>query len=239
MTDTDLSNHLRPELDEALLALDETCNDNPDDALAVFESLPEAVQALPDFQLALARTYQAKGQLDAARDVAANILPHPEHGADAHHFLGDVLEDLGQLEEANEHFLKTLELDQFAFRDEGVDPAALCERLQSVLQRIVTELPAEIAPSVGAARLEVRLFPTREEVLEGTDPRSFLHFQGEPRSDSARLVLYAANLHAEFGDLEEFDEFVPQVTACIHQELALFLELSEPESRRLGLLPPD
>lgn len=241
MTPSQPSNDLRSELDEALLAMDELCADNPEEALSMFESLPPAVQGLPEFRLALARAHQAAGHCEAARDLANDVLSAPLLAADAHHLLGDVLEDMGDLSAANEHFEKALELDRLAFESStDVEPSRLCDRVRSILDETVANLPEEIAACLQAASLEVQLFPSPEEVRDGQDPRALVSWKARVGgTHRSRFVLYAANLHAEFGDLIEFGEFSPRVRECIHREVVDFLELSAPESKRLGLLIDD
>lgn len=236
MTDQDLEVSLRPELDEALLGLDELALENPEEALSMFETLPEPVQALPEFQLALARTNQLLGQLEAARDIVLAVVQHERVAADAHHLLGDLLEDLGDGDGANEHFICVLELDQKSFEEECTIPESeLRERLSSILTATIDALPEEIRTQVQDAQRSVSLFPTALEVKAGLDPRALTHWQKDD-DKAGTFVLYGANLDAEFGDLTEFDEFSPHVRAAIHDEIVEQLELSAAESKRFGLV---
>ncbi len=243
MTDQDLETSLRPELDEALLALDELSLENPEEALSMFETLPEPVQALPEFQLTLARTHQMMGQLEAAQDIALKVLSscdtiaNASTAADAHHLLGDLLEDLGDGDGANDHFIKVLEFDQKAFRTECVIPEPeLRDRLKRILEETIRGLPPEIQPRVAATRRSVSLFPSERDVRDGLDPRAMTRWSDDD-SQRESFVLYGANVDAEFGDLTEFDEFAPHVVAIIHEEIIQHLELSPSESKRFGLSP--
>lgn len=236
MTDQDLEMSLRPELDEALLGLDELALENPEEALSMFETLPEPVQALPEFQLALARTHQLLGQLEAARDIALGVVNQERVASDAHHLLGDLLEDLGDGDAANEHFLEVLKLDRQSFEEEcSLSESELRERLNSILQSTIEALPEEIRGQVQAATCKIELFPTATEVKAGLDPRALAHWHQEGEQ-AGHFVLYGANLDAEFGDLTEFDEFSPHVRAAIHDEIIEGLELSAADSKRFGLL---
>src|SRR5688572_8922575 len=99
------------ELWEALEELEEIGQEDPTQALALFASLPSEVRDIPDFQLVQAGLLRSSGDLPAAQRVLeALIAADPEDG-DAHHLLGDVLEDLGKLDRALPHFLETLRID--------------------------------------------------------------------------------------------------------------------------------
>lgn len=241
MTDQDLETSLLPELDEALLALDELALENPEEALSMFDSLPEPVQARPEFQLTLARTHQMLGQLEAARDVAQGVLASNKEAldvsiaADAHHLLGDLCEDLGHSDAANDHFIKVLEFDQEAFRKGCVIPEPeLRDRLKRILEETIRGLPPELQTRVAASRRSVSLFPSVNDVRDGLDPRAMTRWYSTDNQHET-FVLYGANVDAEFGDLTEFDEFAPHVVALIHEEIIDRLELSAADSKRFGL----
>lgn len=234
----DLEASLRPELDEALLGLDELASENPEEALSMFDTLPEPVQAMPEFQLVLARCHQSLERLDVARDLAEGVLKGFPNQADAHHLLADLLEDLGEAEAANTHFAETLRLDQAAFKDScSLPEEELLVRVKKVLASTMESLPEEIRARVASAKHEVKLFPSASDVDGGLDPRALSHFDESGKEEV--LTLFAANLDAEYGDLEEFDEFLPHVRATIVQEIIEHLGLDSAESERLGLAPSD
>lgn len=221
----ELEERLRPELDEALLALDELAVEDPEEALSMFDSLPEPVQALPEFLLTLARAHQNLEQLEAALELTLGVLGKNQQNADAHHLAGDLCEDLGKSEEATSHFLATLRLDQVQL--DPVEPeGALLSRISEEARRTLEHLPDEMRP-----RLTVLPLPSEEEVRDGVDPRALCRFL--PGKDGGGLLhLYATNLHAEYGDLEEFAEFLPHVKEQIVDEAAQYLGLSEQDRVR-------
>lgn len=222
---------MKPELDEALLGLDELAGRNPREALTVFDTLPAPVQELPDFQLLLARTHQALGRLETARDLSLRVLANNEGSADAHHLLADLLEDLGESSQANHHFLRTLELDRESFRQQSEIPREeLFARLEQILELICADLPKNYALDG-----RVELLPSAQEVEDGLDPRTLTSYRpAVGDEDQALLTLYAANLDAEFGDLQEFNEFAPHVRQAIQQELRTHLSLTPEELSDLG-----
>lgn len=214
---------LRPELDDALLSLDQLAQDDPEEALRMFDSLPEPVQALPEFQLVLARAHQGNGQLEAARDLLLGILAKGEDSADAHHLLADVLEDLGDSEGANDHFLRTLALDRKALLEldeaERVEPSELSALLERTLKAFAKEQDLQ---------LKVRELPTEQDVREGMDPRVLF--------DCSRdVTLFSGNILAEFGDLVETGTFEAHVQAALCQEIVQAFSVSDKDRKRLGL----
>ncbi len=227
--DADQISEMRPELDEALLGLDQLAQENAEEGLAMFATLPEPVQGLAAFQLVLARTQQALKQLDKAKTIAEQIVSADEENADAHHLLADILEDQENTQEANSHFIRTLRLDKKSYEEGASLPEAeLKKALLQILKSTCAELPAEYQ---SPARIE--LFPTEKDVENGVDPRALsIWVTGD--APKGYLVLYAANLDAEFGDLVEFDEFAPHVCDTIRGEIAGHLSFSEEMLQKLG-----
>jgi tetratricopeptide (TPR) repeat protein len=214
---------LRPELDDALLSLDQLVQDDPEEALRMFDSLPVPVQALPEFQLVLARAHQANGQLEAARDLLLGVLAKGEENADAHHLLADVLEDLGDSDRANEHFLRTLALDRKALSE--IDEA---QRIpESELQKLLKATLKTFAEEHDVA-LAVRDLPSEQDVRDGMDPRVLFDC-------SRAITLYSGNIFAEFGDLLEMGTFEVHVQAALCQEVIQAFSVPEKDRKRLGL----
>jgi tetratricopeptide (TPR) repeat protein len=227
---------MKPELQEALWGLDELAQENAREALEMFYTLPSPVQELPDFQLVLARTHQALGSLEKARDLSLHVVEAHDDWADAHHLLADLLEDLGEGARANHHFLRTLALDRASFeRESELPPKELFDRLEAILTSTCESLPVKFS-----LKSRVQLLPGTEDVETGLDPRALTSYRPpQADNDEAVLTLYAANLDAEFGDLQEFGEFAPYVQRAIQDELATHLSLSPAELRGLGWDLPD
>lgn len=221
----DIEGALRPELDEALLALEEFALENPEEALVMFDSLPEPVQALADFQLTLARAHQAAGQLDAARDIVAGVLARDARDANAHHLLGDLLDDLGREDQANEHFVQVLKLDRQAYESLSTAERIGEEELESHLHRICDPLIERQGVS-----LEIRAFPSEQEVLAGLDPRALLFV-----SSQESVVVFLANVQEEFGDLRDTSDFETELASALSRELSDAFGLSADDRVALGL----
>lgn len=227
---------------EALESLDELAQEDPEEALSMFETLPEEVQTLPDFQLALAGLLRATEDLEGAKEVLESLVESDAEDADAHHALGDVLEDLGDLERATTHFLRVLELDTLAVAER---PAAeLEELLDETLQHLKTtveELPKEWHERLKNVPLEVARLPSEDLVKDGLDPRALGLFEGPTHAEQAsadaipvptRIVLFAENLDLDFPDPEDFED---QVRVTVWHELGHYFGLGEEDMERLGL----
>jgi tetratricopeptide (TPR) repeat protein len=212
---------LRPELDEALLALDELAQDSPEEALATFETLPKPVQALPEFQLLLARVHQVTGQLALAGELVDGVLAADPQNADAHHQKGDLLEDLGDAGRANEHFLQTLALDSAVFGNSHPTTGPIVQRVEGIITGLCAELPQSTRPSA-----RTTLFPTAQEVTEGLDPRALTKFVEGTGNSPGSILAFAANVHTEYGDLDEFGEFEAYVRSAVIAELTEHLSLT-------------
>lgn len=227
---------MQPELEEALLGLDELAQHNAEEALNVFQTLPAPVQDLPDFQLVLARANQALGRLEEARTLSMRVVDNHESSADAHHLLADLLEDLGDTTLANHHFLRTLELDRLQFeRESEIPKEELFARLEKVLSDACDPLPKDVS-----LKSRVELLPSVEEVEGGLDPRALTSYLPPGRGgEEALLTLFAANLDAEFGDLEEFGEFAPHVQRAIRDDLIGHLSLTPGQLRQIGWEIPE
>jgi tetratricopeptide (TPR) repeat protein len=221
----DIESALRPELDEALLALDELARESPEEALRMFDALPEPVQTLPEFQLTLARAHQAAGELEAARDIAAGVLVQDGESSDAHHLMGDLLDDWGDVDQATAHFVHTLSLDRRVF-----DTLSEGERIS---EEELTEHVERIGRAMGKARgisFRVQVLPDETEVRQGLDPRALLSTSDES------VVVFLANVQAEWGDLKGAEDLGPELEIALSRELTEAFDLSREERDAWGLV---
>lgn len=229
-------------LDDALIHLDELMEEDPAEALATFRALPPEVQGLPEFRLSLAHIQGSLGDAAATRAVLVKLLEDEPDYADAHHALGDVLEDLGEDARATKHFLRTLELDRLAASEipDGEVAALLDETMQHLAQ-VMTELPDEFRDRLSNVPLLVERLPSELMVEQGLDPRALGVFEGQPDEHLAgpnpaavptRIILFADNLAAEYGDPEDF---AAEVRVTVLHEIGHFFGLDEDDMVRLGL----
>lgn len=226
----------------ALEELDELGQEDPAQALTRLASLPEETQALADFQLVRAGLLRASGDLRAARKALVTLLEIEADDADAHHLLGDVLEELGEFEPAAEHFLETLRIDSLACAEHDPDEVErMLDATLEHLERTVQELPELWQERLKGVPLLVQRLPSEDMVRGGLDPRALGLFEGPMHADNegletapqlTRIVLFAENLALDFPDAEDFGE---QVKITVLHELGHYFGLDEDDMVRLGL----
>jgi len=227
---------------EALESLQDLGEEDPEEALSMFASLPEEVQELADFQLAQAGLLRMVGDLPEAKQVLERLIAEDPNDADAHHLLGDVLEDLGEVPRATVHFLETLRLDQLASsEDPATEVEEILDQTLSHLKRAVAELPAPWQARLRGVPLLVQRLPSVDMVQAGLDPRALGLFEGPTHAETqaldaaavpTRIVVFADNLALDFPDPEDFAD---QVKITVLHELGHYFGLDEDDMLRLGL----
>ncbi len=226
---------------ELLDELHELAFEDPEAALDCYDALPPEVREHPEALLERGRALLEVEGARAARPVFEAALEKEPEMSDAHHALGLTLEELGEQALAKKHFLETLRLDT---RDdeafELVSDAARDEILAHAA-RTVEGLPAEYRARLAHVPVVVEDRPARHLVEEGFDPRAYGLFEGqdhgavlsgETADAVTRIVLYAANLIADFSEPEELAE---EVRITVLHECGHFFGLDEDDMERLGL----
>lgn len=230
------------ELWQALQDLETLGQEDPSAALAMFAELPDALQSIGDFQLVRASLLRSSGDLPAAAGVLEALLDADPEDSDAHHLLGDVLEESSDFGRALPHFLETLRLDTLASKERL--PTELEEELDATLehlQHVVEELPGVWRARLQGVPLLVQPLPTEDMVRGGLDPRALGLFEGPTHMDTegfdqapvpTRIVLFAENLALDFPEADDFRE---QVRVTVLHELGHYFGLDEDDMVRLGL----
>lgn len=220
---------------EALDALYELADEDPEEALGMLETLPPEVRAHREFQIAEAAIEKAAGRLDVVVQKLKKLLLDEPEDPDLHYLLADALEDAGLEEEAQLHYEKTWDLDGQS--NEPISPE-LERTIEQAALRAISELPEEFRSLLSGVPVFVEERPSREEVSQGFDPRALGQFEGaglESEGDSpdppSRVVLYTRNLASEF----PIEELEAQVEITILHELGHYFGLDEEDMVRLGL----
>lgn len=161
--------------------------------------------------------------------------------ADVRHELGAALFEVERDEEAIGHWLAVLELDIGQDEELGIGNAEDERFVMEVASRILAELPPEFGERLGSVPVVVEPRPSAELVRTGFDPRAFGLFEGptqaeadgpEPPAAPTRIVLFLANLVAEFPEDAELGE---QVRITVLHEVGHYFGLDEIDMVRLGL----
>jgi predicted Zn-dependent protease with MMP-like domain len=179
--------------------------------------------------------------LEGGPEVAVSRLEQliartPEH-ADAHYDLGCIAGDRGDEETMVQHFLRVRALDARIDRELGIANETELTHIEEVAREALDRLPDMFTARLGHVAVMIELRPSRALVADGFDPRAFGLFEGptdgvQDVPAPTRIVLFAANLLAEFPDPEELIE---QIEVTVLHEVGHFFNLDEDELERLGL----
>jgi predicted Zn-dependent protease with MMP-like domain len=229
------------ELAELLDELHELAFEDPEAALDCFDALPPELREHPEALLERGRALLEVEGPAAARPVFEAVLAKEPEMSDAHHALGATLMELEELALAKKHFLETLRLDT---RDDEAFALVSDKARDTILAhaaKTVEGLPAEYRARLAHVPIVVEDRPAQHLVEEGFDPRAYGLFEGQDHgavlaaegADSVtRIVLYAANLVADFTEPEDLEE---EVRITVLHECGHFFGLDEDDMVRLGL----
>lgn len=164
----------------------------------------------------------------------------PDHG-DAHYLRGLAYAEANDHAGMVEHFLATLRIDALESDDLGEDGEEDLDFIEATAEQVLAHVPAEFAELLHGAPIVLEPRPHPDLVRTGFDPRSLGLFEGlehgrleagEAAVAPTRIVLYYANLLADF---PERDELADEVEITILHELGHFFGLGEDDLERLGL----
>lgn len=150
-------------------------------------------------------------------------------------------EQAGDLEGMMRQFLQVRMLDAQLDRLAAIgDPEVLASSMsiiEQVAEQVLAELPEPFNSKLAHVPVVLEPRPSVALVRDGFDPRAFGLFEGASQLDAeieapTRIVLYTANLMAEFTDASELEE---QVEITILHEVGHFFGLEEEDMERLGL----
>lgn len=224
-------------LEEIELLLDE----DPELALEVIDALPRPLREHPDVRLLEAEAHAAQGNWQKVIDVLERPPAIAPDDADAHHLLGMAYGELGNTAQQRAHFLRTWELDSEADAQHLSLDEEISDEIVRLAQRALEELPAAYRKPLGDVLIVLEERPSRELVAEGFDPRAYGLFEGLDHAEHlnqamasqvTRIVLFAANLLADFSDPDELAE---EVRITVLHEVGHYFGLDEEDMVRLGL----
>lgn len=211
-------------IDALLLKLDALLEDEDgdlDEARAVLGRMPAPPYANPGHAFAVGRARYELGDVDGAMPlVEAATKSDPQH-AEAHYYLGLLLDEREDPDGATEAFLRARDLDAAA----PAPPWSVTRpELQRLCQEAIQGLDGVLRQYVRGARVYVSDLPAVELVADGVDPRALLLFDGLHAGDTpaARIFFYQKNLERSAG-AEGFLEV--EIRAALEREIThAFLE---------------
>jgi predicted Zn-dependent protease with MMP-like domain len=236
--DFDDNGELPEELWDTLDELYELAEDDPEEAYETFQAFPKDVREHRVFQMALAGLEKFTDRGDDAKARLLALLDKRPDDADVHHQLGDLLEDMGDSEGANRHFILTRKYDLLRPTEAKESDY---DRVEKAAAELIAELPDIFRKKLKSAPILVEARPSEELVEEGLDPRSMGLFEGPRALENAsveavaaptRIVIYAENIAREVGTGPEYDD---EVRITLLHELGHYFGLEEEDMARLGL----
>jgi predicted Zn-dependent protease with MMP-like domain len=224
---------------EAEIAL---ADENPDDALDAFERWMEADPADPTPLVRAAEIYldfadDTKSAIRLLRDALSNYDMAADEEADARDLLSEALQIKGDQAGQIRENLAVMRLDEAMHPRR---PVLTEEEFERIARSALDELPRELLDQLGNVPVVVHERPSREMVLDGTDPRILGLFTGIPlphgstlgRPASGVILLFRRNIERFAGRPEDIPE---QIRVTVIHETAHYFGLDEDDLRRLGL----
>lgn len=226
------------ELDEFLVEFQELLGTDPEAAMELVESVDEAFAAHPLIRIAHAHgVWMTKGAAQARAELEALVAAEPDF-SDAHYALADVYGELKEDALRVAHFMRVLELDEQDDIDSGFDVGEFQDLIVKSAEAALAALPSPYLERLKDVPVLLEARPNRVLVKDGFDPRRLARFEG-PTVEAAAgglsptsIILYTANLPAEFEDEEEL---ASEIEITLLTEIGEYYSLSEEELDRLGL----
>ena len=227
------------ELEELLSSFDEAMREeDPNRARAVLAALSTLLGADdPDVLYATAHVTWLEDGPQAAEPLLLSLVEQWPVHSDAHYDLASVAEERGDHETMVKHFLRVRALDANADKAAGIGTPADFDAIEHIAREVLDGLPEPFASRLAEVPVMIERRPERHIVEQGFDPRAFGLFDGPAHGAAdvpapTRIVLYACNLLAEFGDQDELRE---QVEITVLHEVGHYFGLDESDMERLGL----
>ncbi len=226
------------ELDEFLGEFQELLGTDPEAAMELVESVDEAFASHPLIRIAHAHAvWVTKGAATARAELEVLVAAEPDF-SDAHYALADVYGELKEDALRVTHFMRVLELDEKDDAEAGFDASGFQELIVKSAEAALAGLPAPYLERLKDVPVLLEQRPSKILVKDGFDPRALALFEGPDQSTEGdapaptRIVLYTANLPAEFEDEEEL---ASEIEITLLHEIGNYYSLSDEELDRLGL----
>jgi len=227
------------ELDEFLGEFQELLGTDPEAALELVDSVDESFAAHPLIRIAHAHAIWVTKDAASARGELETLVAAEPDFSDAHYALADVYGELKEEALRVKHFMRVLELDEKDDEESGFDASDFKELILKDAAAALAALPSPYLERLKGLEVRLEPRPNKDLVKDGFDPRALARFEGKnPEAPAAgvptptSIVLYTANLPAEFEDEEEL---ASQIEITILEAIGDYYSLSDEELDRLGL----
>jgi len=238
--DHDHDDELAEELDEFLGEFQELLGTDPEGAMDLVESVDESFASHPLIRIAHAHAiWVTKGPAPARLELEALLKDEPDF-SDAHYALADVYGELKEDALRGVELLRVLELDTRDDLEAGFDASSFEPLIVKSAEQALAGLPSPYRERLKDVPVLLEQRPSQVLVKDGFDPRALALFEGPAAEGSkpgdvgapTRIVLFTANLPAEFEDEEELRT---EIEMTLLHEIGTYFGLSEEELDRLGL----
>ena len=228
------------ELDEFLGEFQELLGTDPEAAMELVESVDETFASHPLIRIAHAHAvWVTKGAAAARAELETLVAAEPDF-SDAHYALADVYGELKEEALRVSHFLRVLELDEKDDAEAEFDASGFQDLIVKSAEAALAGLPSPYLERLKDVPVLLEARPAPQLVKDGFDPRALALFEGPTVDGSSadeiaaptRIVLYTANLPAEFEDEEEL---ASEIELTLLQEIGDYYSLSDEELDRIGL----
>ncbi len=185
-----------------------------------------------------ALAWEQQGPEAAIELLDALLRDCPDH-ADAHYARGFACEELDDYEGMVLHFLEVLRLDAEHDAQHGLGSEEELDFIEATAEEVLDSVPEQFRQLLADVPVVLEPRPHPDIVREGFDPRSLGLFEGVDHGHRGgdhtrptRIVLFHANLLAEFPDREVLAE---EIEITLLHEIGHFFGLDEDDVERLGL----
>lgn len=183
--------------------------------------------------------WEREGPEAAVRLLDQLLAEHPDY-AEGHYARGFACEEAGDREGMIHHFLEVLRLDAADADRVGLGSEAELDLIESTAEEVLAHVPEQFREQLGNVPVVLEARPHEELVRTGFDPRALGLFEGleqarqdsEPHLAPTRIVLFYANLLADFPDPERLAE---EIEITLLHEIGHYFGLDEDDVERLGL----
>ena len=203
-------------------------HEDPDEALAVLDQAPKAIQQEPGFLSLRAATLLELDRGDeAVQQLQQAVASNDE--VELRYQLGLALREHDREDEAIEHLLEVRrrELANYEVDPSTAVPDDEVEDLRRRVEDVLDTLPDPVMAKVASAPIRVERWASEAAIREGNDPRAPLSFHGRLATDDDEgqvdaIVVYRDALVAQ---IQDDDEIFDIITMGLVEEFGRFFDL--------------
>ncbi|MBI4510542.1 MAG: tetratricopeptide repeat protein [Deltaproteobacteria bacterium] len=195
---------------------------------------PEAI-----FHVRAGHSFLDLGFIDDAEEQFRKALEMDPDLAEAHHSLGLVYEERGDVKKEVECWLKVRELD---LKEPKVPWSRPVDEFETIAEQALAELPERIRKLLENVPITVEDYPSIDLISEGNDPRALGFFSGIPYPEKSHVSGATPHLDCVYlfqRNIERIshcqDEVAEEIRITLIHETGHFFGLSDEDLEQMGL----